>query len=174
MTSRLLHTLTFSFILVAFVGIFTPHASALICANGTPALLDSNDSEYCPPSTSTPSPAVQSTNPGPAVQSTNPGTTPSPSSGASCTGTNCLVNPLKSISSLPDLLKAVLAAAVQIGGIVLVLALVWVGFSYVRAQGKPEELKKAHSALLWTIIGGAILLVAQALSDVIQSTVNTL
>lgn len=93
----------------------------------------------------------------------NPGTT----------GSGNLINPL-GVSSLPALLNVVLAALVQIGGIVLVIAFVWVGFSFVIAQGKPEALKKARSALVWTIIGAAILLGAQALSTVIQSTVNAL
>lgn len=87
---------------------------------------------------------------------------------------NLLVNPLKSIDSLPELLQALLGGLVEIGTIVLILALVWVGFSFVRAQGKPEELKKARSALVWTIIGGGILLGAQAISNLIQSTVSSL
>jgi hypothetical protein len=89
-------------------------------------------------------------------------------------GGNFLINPLKNINSLSDLLEAIIGALTDIGTIVLVLAFVWVGFSFVRAQGKPAELEKAKSALIWTIIGGAILLGAKAISLVIQSTVQSL
>jgi len=90
------------------------------------------------------------------------------------TGGELLVNPLKNIDSLRLLLKAVLGALLEIGTIVLILALIWVGFSFVRAQGNPKEIEKARAALIWTVIGGAILLGAQALADVIQSTVQNL
>lgn len=99
--------------------------------------------------------------------------TPTPTASGDNSGT-VLVNPLKGISSLKDLLNAILKALIDIGTIVLILAFVWVGFSFVRAQGKPEELKKARSAFMWTIIGGAILLGAQAISEVISATVKSL
>lgn len=84
------------------------------------------------------------------------------------------MNPFKGITSLPQLLKAIISAMIELGSVVLVLALVWVGFSFVRAQGNPAALEKARSALIWTIIGGAILLGTQLISDVIQSTVQNL
>ena len=93
---------------------------------------------------------------------------------SSATGGTLLVNPLKNIDSLPDLLKVVLNAIVELGTIVLILAFVWVGFSFVKAQGKPEELTKARSAFVWTIIGGAILLGAASIAAVIESTVQGL
>lgn len=84
-----------------------------------------------------------------------------------------LVNPLK-VDSLEGLLGLILDAVIQIGTIVLVLAIIWVGFLFVKAQGKPEELAKARQAFIWTIIGGLILLGAKGIMEVIQATVNTL
>lgn len=85
-----------------------------------------------------------------------------------------LTNPLKSIDSLPQLLEVVLGAIVQIGTIILTLALVYVGFLFVVAQGNEEKISNAKSALLWTIIGGLVLLGASAIGAVIGSTVDKL
>lgn len=84
-----------------------------------------------------------------------------------------LVNPLKA-GSIPELLAAVLGGAVQIGSIFLVLALVWVGFLFVTAQGAEEKIKSARAALMWTVVGGLILLGAQGIALVIQATVGAL
>jgi len=103
-------------------------------------------------------------------------TTPAPSSdrcGNSSTGSG-LTNPLCGINSLKELLNAVLGAVVQIGSIILVLALVYVGFLFVVAQGNEEKIRDARSALLWTVIGGLILLGASAIGLVIESTANTI
>ena len=85
-----------------------------------------------------------------------------------------LVNPLKGIDCVPELLSAVLEAVVYLGGIVLTLAIIYVGFLFVAARGRPAELERARRALIWTLIGGLILLGAQAISLTIQSTVNSL
>lgn len=68
----------------------------------------------------------------------------------------------------------ILQAVVTLGGILLTLMLVFVGFKFVVAQGNPEELKSARTMLLWTVIGGLILLGAEAISQVIQNTVHAL
>jgi len=85
-----------------------------------------------------------------------------------------LQNPLNNIASLPDFLNAILDAVVQLGSIVLVLAIVYVGFLFVKAQGKEEEIKNARDALMWTVIGGLILLGAKTVGLVITSTVGAL
>lgn len=100
-------------------------------------------------------------------------------SGASTPGTGApsgggLTNPLNSINSLPDFLNAILGAVVQLGTIVLTLALIYVGFLFVKAQGKEEEIKNARNALMWTVIGGLVLLGAQTIGMVIASTVKSL
>lgn len=94
-----------------------------------------------------------------------------PPSGGSGGG---LQNPLNNINSLPELVDVILKAVVRIGSIVLVLALVYVGFLFVAAQGNEEKIRNARSALLWTLIGGLILLGASAISAVIGETVKNL
>lgn len=85
-----------------------------------------------------------------------------------------LVNPLNSINSLPELLTAILKGVVEIGAIFLTLMLVYVGFLFVAARGNEEKIRSARDALMWTVIGGLILLGAEAISLVIQATVKTL
>lgn len=105
-----------------------------------------------------------------AVQST-PNNPPSP---VETPGSMGLVNPLKNIDSLPEFLNAILDAVIQIGTIVLILALVYVGFKFVAARGNAEEIQSARSALVWTVIGGLILLGAKAIGLVIEGTVSGL
>jgi hypothetical protein len=93
------------------------------------------------------------------------------SSGGS--GEGVLQNPLNA-DSIEGLLVVVLDAVVYLGSIFLVLMLVYVGFLFVRAQGKPPELQKAREALLWTVVGGLLLLGAEGISLVIKSTVESL
>jgi hypothetical protein len=88
--------------------------------------------------------------------------------------TGMLVNPLGSIDSLQDLIMAILKGVIQLGAIFLVLMLVFVGFKFVMAQGNEEELRSARAALLWTVIGGLILLGSQAIMTIVQDTANSL
>lgn len=84
-----------------------------------------------------------------------------------------LMNPLKA-NNLEELLLAILRGVVQLGTIFLVLALVWTGFLFVYAQGAEERIKNARAALMWTVVGGLLLLGAQGIALVLQATVNAL
>lgn len=95
-----------------------------------------------------------------------------PTTGGSSSGG--LINPLRGVDSFPDFLRAILGGIVEIGTIVLIMMLVYVGFLFVAARGKAEELSKAKSALVWTVIGGLILLGATSIQLVIEGTVNSL
>lgn len=99
-------------------------------------------------------------------------TTVEPGSSAPA-GQGVLVNPLRA-GNIPNLLRIVLQGLIQIGTIILVLALVWVGFLFVVAQGNEEKIRDARGALMWTVIGGLVLLGAQGIATLIQATVNAL
>src|SRR3989344_277553 len=60
------------------------------------------------------------------------------------------------------------------GTIILILMFVWVGFLFVAARGSEEKLRTARTAFFWTVIGGLILLGAEGIARVIQSTADTL
>lgn len=85
-----------------------------------------------------------------------------------------LVNPLNNVCSLQDFLRAILGGVVEIGTIILIMMLVYVGFLFVAARGNAEKLQGAKSALVWTVIGGLVLLGATAIQLVIEGTVNSL
>lgn len=93
--------------------------------------------------------------------------------GSSETSTG-LTNPLNNINSLPDFMNAILDAVVQLGSIVLVFAIVYVGFKFVTAQGNEEEIRSARTALMWVVIGGLVLLGAKTVGLVITNTVQQL
>lgn len=76
--------------------------------------------------------------------------------------------------TVPELIKTILEGALRIGMPVVALAIVYCGFLFVSASGNPEKLKKAKDALLWTLIGAAILLGSWAIAKMISDTVLAL
>lgn len=106
-------------------------------------------------------------NPGGGV---NPGGNPETTEGP-----RGLVNPLgDDVETLPQFLEAILKGVVDIGTIILIMMLVYVGFLFVAARGNAEKLQSAKSALVWTVVGGLILLGATAIQMVITETVKSL
>jgi len=59
-----------------------------------------------------------------------------------------------------------------VGVPILALAIIYAGFTYVKAQGNPGELEVAHRTLLYTVIGGVLLLGAFVIANAIQGTVK--
>lgn len=96
------------------------------------------------------------------------GGTPAPTGEGSA-----LVNPLKA-DSLEQFLTEILAFIVRLGTIVLIVMIVVIGFMFVNARGKPEEIKKAKEALLWTLVGGVILIGASLIAEAIKVTVQAI
>lgn len=84
-----------------------------------------------------------------------------------------LDNPLGS-TTIYQFLEKVLGLMVDIGFPVLILAIVYTGFLFVKAQGNETELGKAKQAFFWTIVGGVILLGAEIIVRAISGTINQL
>ena len=57
---------------------------------------------------------------------------------------------------------------------IVVLFLIYAGFLFVTAQGNETKLTKAKTVLMYTIIGTAIIIGAEALSLLIQGTIDQL
>ena len=124
-----------------------------------------------PPSGSTVTPGG-TTAPG----TVTPGGTTAPGTvtpGGTTVVSGVLENPLNA-TDIPTLLNEILAYVRVIGGIFLTLMLVVVGFMFVAARGNPEKVSQARAALLWTAIGGLLLLGAQVLAGVIAATAQSL
>ncbi|MCX6701766.1 MAG: hypothetical protein NTX96_01040 [Candidatus Zambryskibacteria bacterium] len=91
-------------------------------------------------------------------------------------------NPLKCDSgsgqdcnSLSGLITAILNNVVMpIAAVAVVIWIIWAGFTFITAQGKPAEIEKAKGRLLWSLIGAGILLGAAGISAVIQNTIGAL
>ena len=88
-------------------------------------------------------------------------------------GAEQLLNPLGDVT-LTTLLERVLVLATQIGFPILVLYIVYIGFQFVQAEGNPDKLKQVRSNFFWAVVGGVILLGAQALATAIRLTVAEL
>jgi hypothetical protein len=85
-----------------------------------------------------------------------------------------ICNPIPGIGSIPEFIKMVLEGAIKIGIPLIALAIIYAGFLFVFARGNSEKLGKAKDALLYSIIGGAILLGSWAIAQFISNTVDTL
>jgi len=81
-----------------------------------------------------------------------------------------VVNPINT-NTVDEFIKVVLVGVIKIGIPIIVLALVYCGFLFVSARGNSEKISKAKDALLYTIIGAAVLLGSWAIAELISSTV---
>ena len=88
-----------------------------------------------------------------------------------------LPNPLKcgsgSCNSINDLLYLIADIATYIGVILAVLALIWVGFKFIAAQGNPEKITEAKHYFFYIIVGIAILIGASAIVAILKSTLTS-
>ena len=100
------------------------------------------------------------------------GTGDPPSTGGAAT-TVTYESPIKA-TNFPALLTTILETLVYLGVSVLTIFIIYSGFLFIKAQGNPEEIKKARETLTWTLIGGAILLGATVLAKIIETTVKSL
>ena len=77
--------------------------------------------------------------------------------------------------TLISLITAVLNNIVMpIAAVAVVIWIIWAGFTFLTAQGKPAEITKAKDRLLWSLIGAGILLGAAGISAVVQNTIQNL
>lgn len=82
-----------------------------------------------------------------------------------------LQNPLK-FNTVAEFVNAILNIVVAIGSPIVLFFLIYAGFLFVTARGNETRLDTAKRVFLWTVIGGIVLLGAQALSAVIQNTIS--
>lgn len=83
-------------------------------------------------------------------------------------------NPSFVHSDFTTVVTAILSKLIEFGTLLLAVMIVWTGFLFVSAGGSDERLKKAKTSLIATLIGGAIILGALGLSELIQSTFSGL
>ena len=86
-----------------------------------------------------------------------------------------IVNPLgPGTNSIQDFIHTLLTGALRVGIPIVALAIIYCGFLFVSARGNAEKLSTAKSALMYTLIGAAILLGSYAIATMISGTVLAL
>lgn len=82
-------------------------------------------------------------------------------------------NPLGSnLKDIPTFIKKVIEIVLSVGVPLLALAIIYSGFLFIEAQGNKDKLEKAKKAILYTLIGGVLLLGAFVISEAIINTVE--
>lgn len=84
-----------------------------------------------------------------------------------------LKNPIK-FNTFSDFVAQVTKTAVEILSPFVVLAFIWSGFLFVRAQGNETELANAKKNIWYSVIGAFILMGAWGFATMISETVQTL
>lgn len=92
---------------------------------------------------------------------------------APCDQSGKICNPI-SQNTITGFIKTLLEGVLKIGIPVVALAIIYCGFLFVSARGNSEKLGKAKNALLYTLIGAAILLGSWAIAMLISDTVLAL
>lgn len=100
--------------------------------------------------------------------STGGGTGPSTGGGA-----GGVTNPL-SFKTLQAFFEALLKFLAMLAVPFIVFMIILTGFKFVTAQGKPAELETARKMLLYTLIGGMLILGASIIASVIKGTVDSI
>ncbi|MFH0755518.1 MAG: hypothetical protein V1910_02530 [bacterium] len=83
-------------------------------------------------------------------------------------------NPLGDNVTISSIITEILGYVVKIGGIIATFFLIYSGYLFVKAQGKPEKLKEAREIFKNVCIGTAILLGAQLIASIIVGTIKSL
>lgn len=106
------------------------------------------------------------------------GSASNPCPDATAVGTNItttIKNPLgDNIKDIPSFIKVLVTIVLTVGVPLVALAIIYSGFLFVTAQGNPESITKAKKALMYSLIGAALLLGAYVIAEAIQATVDQL
>ncbi|MBI5003638.1 hypothetical protein HZC00_00915 [Candidatus Kaiserbacteria bacterium] len=90
-------------------------------------------------------------------------------------GAGYLNQPLNSsFSTIPAFIAGFLKALVMIALPIISLFIVYTGFLFVKARGKPTELATAKRAFFYVMIGAVLILAAWLIANLIGNTVSQL
>lgn len=84
-----------------------------------------------------------------------------------------LQNPLQ-MNDLVSVIVAIADILLILAVPIIIIFIVYAGFLYVTAQGNPTKIQDANRALLYALIGGAIILGAKVISAIVANTVNSI
>ena len=83
-----------------------------------------------------------------------------------------LTNPLTT-PTITDLFLAVINILRIVLLPIILLFIIYAGFMYVTGRGNPENIQRATKALTYAIIGGVIILGAEAIGLIVRNTANS-
>ena len=86
---------------------------------------------------------------------------------------NELKNPLQ-IGTIEGFLVAIIQILVVFATPIIVLFIMYAGYLFVTARGDTGKLEDAKRALLWSVVGGVIVLGAELIAQIIKGTVTGL
>ncbi len=95
---------------------------------------------------------------------------PSPPTPTSQTVT--LKNPL-AVTSLEELLVAILNIIIIIAIPIIVFFIIYSGFLYVTAKGNASQVEQATRSLTYAIVGGVLIIGAVAIAEIVQNLVGS-
>lgn len=75
-------------------------------------------------------------------------------------------------TDISSVIKNMINGLLKLALPLLVLAYIYVGFLFVKAQGSSEELQKARKAFMWLIVGTVLVIGANAIYSVVKDTIN--
>jgi len=82
-------------------------------------------------------------------------------------GGNEIKGPLVGINTLADVVNRLIIFIMPVGGVILLLVLIWGGYDYMMSGGAPEKIKSAQAKLTTAIIGFVLLITSYILVKVI-------
>lgn len=82
-------------------------------------------------------------------------------------------NPLGN-ATLFSIIESIISGLVVLAIPIVVFMVIYAGFLFVSAQGNVEKLEKAKRAITYALIGALILLGAEAISNLISGTVDSM
>ncbi len=85
-----------------------------------------------------------------------------------------LGNPVARIMEPENLIDLLVTIFQFLGGPIVVIGIIYSGFLLVTAQGDEKKLEDGRAALLWTIVGAAVILGASVIKTVVEGTIEGL
>lgn len=79
-----------------------------------------------------------------------------------------LPNPL-GVTNITDLIGKIIDLLIVFALPVVIVMIVWAAYLFMTSAGDPAKLTTARNALLWTVVGYAILLIAKGIGLIIQN-----
>lgn len=84
-----------------------------------------------------------------------------------------IINPLgDNVNDLESLAKVIGTAIVDLALPVAVIIILWIGVQFLLAGGNAEKITKARKALLWTLVGIAIILIGDGFIALIKDILS--